>query len=73
MEKGGRWRKGVMVREGNGHILRANCDKSMTFSTVILNTIKFLFRCGAILNLQIRGFPPKKGVSPCFTFFSKKL
>ena len=61
-----------MVRGGNGRVSLANCDRSMTLSTVILDTIIFLFRCGAILNLQIRGFPPKKGVSPCFPFFLKR-
>ena len=60
------------MREGNGRILLANCDKNMKFSTVILITIKFLLRCEAILNLEIWGFPPQKGGFLPFSFSSKK-
>ena len=55
----------------NGRKALANCDKSMKLSAVILNTIKFNFRCGAILDLGIRGVAPPKGGSPVFHFFLK--
>jgi len=34
----------------------ANCDKSMKFSTVILYITKFIFKCGAILDLTCDDF-----------------
>ena len=72
MEKGIRWRKGAMARGGNGRISLANCDKSFKVSTVILDTIRFNIRCGAILNLGIRGVSPKKGgVLTLFILFLK--
>ena len=59
---GGERKKMEDGSNGEGRISLANCDKCMKVSTIILDTIMFLFRCRAILNLGIRG------VSPVFHF-----